>query len=64
MNEIRKLCTIEIYTLKIKMLKITQLEKVRFFQVNELKLPQVELFSIFHFKSVVANESKQFCMAK
>ena len=32
--------------------KPTQDQKVRFFQGNELKLTQVELFSFFHFKIV------------
>ena len=33
-----------IYMLKKQRLKITQLEKLRFIKVNELKLTQVELF--------------------
>ena len=33
-----------LYTLKKQKLKITQLEKVRFIKVNELKLTQIELF--------------------
>ena len=32
------------YTLKKHRLKITQLEKVRFIKVKELKLTQIELF--------------------
>ena len=44
-------------------LKISQLEKMRYIKVNELKLTQVELFSCFHFKSVAANVSELFCMA-
>ena len=43
--------------------KITQREKVRFVKVNELKLTQVELFSLFDFKSVAANVSELFCLA-
>ena len=48
---------------RLKKKKKTQLEKVRFFQMNELKLTQIEKFSfltqgellsIFHFKSVHA----------
>ena len=46
-----------------KRLKITQLEKVRFTKVNELKLIQVELFSIFHFECVTANASELSCLA-
>ena len=45
------------------MLKITQLEKVRFIKKNELKLIQVKLFSFFHFKCVAANAFELFCMA-
>ena len=37
---------------------MTQLKKVRFIKVNELKLAQVELFSFFIFKSVAANVSE------
>ena len=33
---------------------MAQFEKEHFFLVNELKISQVELFSLFHFKSVVA----------
>ena len=42
---------------------IIQLEKMHFIKVNELKLSQVELFSIFHFMCVAANASELFCMA-
>ena len=42
---------------------MTQLEKVRFIKVNELKLTQAELFSFFHFMRVAANASELFCMA-
>ena len=35
--------------LKKQRLKITQLEKMRFIDVNELKLTQVEIFLFFHF---------------
>ena len=45
------------------MLKIDQHEKVSFLKVNELILTQVELFSFFHFKSVVAKVSELFCVA-
>ena len=41
-------------------MKITQLEKGRFIKVNELKLTQVELFSVFHFKCVATNVSELF----
>ena len=45
---LRKPCvrkTVEnIYTLKIQRLKIIQLEKARFIEVNELKLSQTEFF--------------------
>ena len=44
-------------------MKVTQLEKVRFIKVNELKLTQVELSSFFHFMCVAANASELFCMA-
>ena len=46
-----------------KMLKITQLVKVRFMKVNELKLNQVELFSFLQFMFAAANASELFCMA-
>ena len=42
-------------------LKVTQLEKVRFINVNKLKLTQDELSSIFHFMCVAANASDLFC---
>ena len=51
------------YMLKKQRLKVTQLEKVRFIKVNELKLTQVELFLFFHFICVAANASELFCMA-
>ena len=51
------------YTLKNQRLKITQFEKKRFIEVNELKLSEVELFYFFHFKCVAANASGLFCMA-
>ena len=44
-------------------LKITQLEEVRFINVNELKLTEVELFLLFHFKFVAANVFELFCAA-
>ena len=37
-------------------LNSTQLENVRFMEVNELKLTQVELFQFFHFMGVAANK--------
>ena len=37
-----------------QILKITQSEKMRFFLVNELKLTQCELLSLFHFKNAAA----------
>ena len=40
---------------------MTQLEKVRFFWMNELKLTQIELFPLF--KWVTANVSGLFCVA-
>ena len=46
-----------------KRLKITQLEKVHFFYVNELKLTQVELFSSFNFRSASVNVSELLCVA-
>ena len=42
---------------------MTQLAKVHFITVNELKLTQVELFSFFPFMYVAANASELFCMA-
>ena len=48
--------------IKKQRLKITQLEKVRLTKVNELKLIQVELFSLFYFMSAVANASELLCM--
>ena len=48
---------------KKQRLKITELEKVRFIKVNELKLTQVELFQFFRFMSVAANASELLCMA-
>ena len=36
--------SLAVYTLKKQKLKITQLEKVPFIKVNELKLTEVELF--------------------
>ena len=50
-----------LYT-RLKKIEITQLEKVRFIKVSELKLTQVELLSFFHFMSVAANASQLFCM--
>ena len=43
--------------------EITHLEKGHFIKVNELKLTQVELFSLFHFICIVAKASELFCMA-
>ena len=42
---------------------MTQLEKLYFIKVDELKLTQVELFKFFHFMCVAANESELFCVA-
>ena len=36
-------------------LKITQLEKAQFFQMNDVKLTQFELFLLFHSKSKAGN---------
>ena len=47
----------------LKRFKITQIDKVRFIKVNELKLTQVELFSFFNFQSVAAIASELFCVA-
>ena len=44
-------------------LKITQLEKMSFIKVNDLKLTQVELNSLFHFNSVAANVSEFYCVS-
>ena len=51
-----------LYTLKKQRIKITQLEKVRFIKVNELKLTQVELFYLFHFMCAAANASELVAM--
>ena len=50
------------YTLKKEKLKITQLEKVRFTKVNELKLTQNEILSFFHSLCVAASASELFCI--
>ena len=50
-----------LHTYKTK-LKITQLEKVHFVKVNELKLIEVELFQFFHFMCVAADASELFCV--
>ena len=42
---------------------MSQLEKVSFIKVNELKLTQVELFSFFYFMYAAANASELFCIA-
>ena len=42
-----------IYLKSLSRIKLIQYEKVRFFKGNELKLTQVELHSLFHFKRVV-----------
>ena len=44
-------------------MKITQLEKVRFIKVNELKLIQIELVSFFYFMCAADNAFELFCMA-
>ena len=49
--------------LKKKIEKKTQLEKVCFIKVNELKLTQLELISFFHFMCAPANASELFSMA-
>ena len=48
------------YTLRMK---TTKIEKVCFIKMNEIKLTQVELFSIFHCMCVAADASKLFCMS-
>ena len=35
---------------------------MHFFLVNELKITQVELFALFHFKNVTDNISELFCV--
>ena len=37
--------------------------ELHFIKVNEFKLTQVELFSLFHFMCVAVNVSELFCMA-
>ena len=60
----QKYCKNKLYQLKIQYWKKkTQLEKVHFIKVNELKLTQVELCQIFNFMCVAANASELFCMA-
>ena len=44
-------------------LKISQLERMRFIIVNELKLTQVGLFQFFYFMCAAANASELFCTA-
>ena len=44
-------------------MKITQLDKAHFIEVNELKLTYVDTFQFFHFVCVAANASELFCMA-
>ena len=44
----------------LKNLKIIHLEKERFIKVSELKLYQIELFSLFHFKSIAPNVTNCF----
>ena len=43
-----------------KTIKNNSIEKVRFIEVNELKLTQVELFKFFYFVCVAANASELF----
>ena len=50
-------------TLKKQILKITQLETVRFIKVNELKLTQFEILNVFHFMCVAAKACELFCKA-
>ena len=45
-----------------KRLTITQLENVRFIKLKELKLTEVELLQFFHFMCVAAIASELFCM--
>ena len=49
-------------TFKKRRLKLTQLEKVRFIEMNELKITQFELFPLFHFMCAATNASELFCM--
>ena len=51
------------YTHKKQRLKLTQIEKVRFIKVNEVKSTQFELFSFLPFMYAVANASELFCIA-
>ena len=54
---------LQIVTRLKKKIEKTQLEKVHFIKVNELKLAQIELLSFFHFKCVTPNAFELFCMA-
>ena len=51
------------YTLKKQRSEITQLEKMRFIKLNELKLTLAELFPLFYFMCVAANASELLCLA-
>ena len=51
------------YTLLKQKFGKTQLQKVCFIKMTELKLTQVELFSFFNFKSVVVSVSELFYVA-
>ena len=44
-----------LFTRLKKKIEKSEVEKVRFIKVNELKLTQVELFSFFHFMYAAAN---------
>ena len=46
----------------IARLKMTQLEKAHFINVNELKLTEVELLQFFHFMYIAINASELFCV--
>ena len=51
------------HTLLKRRLKVIQLKKVGFINVNVLKLTQFELFLLFHFMCAAANASELFCIA-
>ena len=61
-NGIKKYPLLNLCTLKKQRLKITELEKVRFIKVNELKLIQIELFSFFLLMCAASNKSQLFCL--
>ena len=43
-------------------IEINSTREGEFFKVIELKITQVELFSLFHFMNVAANVSELFCV--